>query len=573
MHVRRPWSITLVAASALLLGSLSTAAPAAAADGLTYLQIDGEAGDPATGGRDGSYAAPSDSFQWLTATPSAIDAYVVAATNDSAWFVELVAPAGEEFTAGTTYTDLGVPGLQKAGQAGLSVNDGCAKVRGSLTIHEIEKDPVSGALTRLAASFVQICNQETVGSRGSIGYNATKLTPLLPSTTSRTAGANGPVTVSGRLEDLHGPLVGAVVEVSRPDGTGGTKTLSDTTDATGAFSVADTIGTTARTWAVTYAGDPTRFSAPSTITVTPVKLKSTLSLTVPTTTVTRGTAYVLKGLLKGSDAAIPGVTVTLKRTDLAGTRTVYVKTTSSGAFLYRDVPAVGGKVTWTATWPGNGRYAKPAAATKSLTVSRLATSLTITTDKTVYSYQGTAVVTVHLGRTWNGRTVSVYALNAEMTTRKLLKAGTVSSSGNLVVQVPIRRRTVLTAVFAGDYRFAPDTAQRVVTARSKVVFSFEGAYGRSGSTYLFRIGENVSAQALVLPYRGNECQKLVVQRLRGSTWETTYTNSCAWTASDSILYFPIYVDSTWRRARVQVVVPTIREAVGVTSPWTYLAFT
>lgn len=566
---------TLLVVLALLLAGLAGARPAAAAGGFTYLQIGGDTGEYVSAGQSFSYNDASAAFTWNVTADRAYLA-VVEGEYVRAWYADLRAPLGEEFTVGTTYTNLTNAGLQAPGQAGMYVyasGRNCNLVTGSITILELEKDALTGEVTRFAASFEQLCDTLAIPLRGTFGIGAAKSAPAIGSTTSATVGSNGPVTVSGRLTDPYGPLVGASVAVSRPDGSGGTVVLPAVTDGTGAFSVPDTIGTSSRTYVVTFAGDATHYPAERSIAVTATTVATTLALTVPTTTVPRGRSYSVGGSLKGGTVGIPGVTITLRRTDLAGTRTLYVKTTSSGAFTYKDIPVVGGKVTWSASWPGTARYAKPAVPVRSVTVSRLATILTVATDKTIYAYGGTAVVTVHLGSTYNGRTVAIYSRTSEMTARKLLKTGTVSSSGNLVVRVPIRKRTVLSASFAGDYRYLPVTAQRTVTVRSKVVLTLNGAYGRSGSTYLYRIGENPTGQALVLPHRAGECQKLVVQRLRGTTWETTRSSTCAWTNSDSVVYFPIYTDSTWRRGRVMLVVPTTGEAVGVSSPWVYFTLT
>jgi hypothetical protein len=230
-------------------------------------------------------------------------------------------------------------------------------------------------------------------------------------------------------------------------------------------------------------------------------------------------------------------------------------------------------VAWTASWPGNAKYTKPASPARSVTVSRLATSLTVATDKTIYPYGATAAVTVRLGSTWNGRTVSVYSKAYYAASARLITMAKVSSTGNLVVRIPLKMKTVITATFAGDYRHRPASAKRTVTVRAKVAVTFTGAYGRSGSTYLFRIGENPMGQAAIVPFQTVTCSKLIVQRLRGSTWETTSSGTCAWTNDRSVASFQIFTDSTWRRGRVMLVVPDDFASAGVSTSWTYFSFT
>ena len=93
------------------------------------------------------------------------------------------------------------------------------------------------------------------------------------------------------------------------------------------------------------------------------------------TAVRRGVAYTLSGILSNG-ARLANKLITVRRTDLAGTKTFSLRTNASGVYAYRDLPAVGGLVTWTVSWAGDA-YRAPVTASRRVTVTRLATAVTL----------------------------------------------------------------------------------------------------------------------------------------------------------------------------------------------------
>ncbi len=572
MSLRRRAAAAIVATTALLAGALGAAAPAQAATGFTYLQMQG-GGDYVLG--NGSYSY-TDADTGFTASLDAASASFSVSKADSShwWYVDLIAPAGSSLVEGTTYDGAVWPGFGTGSEPGIRVyGDGrsCPDTgRGSFKVLELGKDAGTGEVTSFAASFTIGCSGDGTAGTGTIAYNASKSWTSIASTTPASAVVNGPVTVSGVVTDASGPLAGAAITVSRPDGAGGTTTFDATTGDDGTFAVADTMGSANRSYTVEYAGDATHYAASLDIAVAAVKARSALALSAPTT-VKRGTAYSFKGTLTSGGQPVKYASVTLVRKDLAGTRTIKVTTTSAGTFAKSDTPAVGGTVSWTASWAGTASQAS-VKSTRSVTVPRAKTSLSVTTDKTMYSYGGTAKVRVHLGTTYNGRIVAVYAKKYGASTPSLIGRGRVSSTGYLTVNYRMTTKTSFSAKFAGDYRYLPATGFTTRYARSKISVVMSGYSGRSGSTYTYRAGSTATGVATVYPARPGQCISALVQYKYGSSWITNQNLSCV--SLDYYSQFPFYFQNTGRTGylRFQFKAGTDSANAGTSSGWIYLHY-
>ncbi|WP_055490759.1 YncE family protein [Streptomyces sp. TP-A0356] len=202
----------------------------------------------------------------------------------------------------------------------------------------------------------------------------------------------------------------------------------------------------------------------------PTKAATGLKVTAPVKSAL-GEKLTLHGTFAYSVLPLPGsVTVQVTRTDLAspkgvslGSRTVWLS--AQREFDIDDVPAAGGKVTYTLRYPGDATHA---ASTASVTVDvpRNKTTLTLDGDGRTVTRGTNTTLRAKLGRTWRDRTVSVYAQPAGGT-RTLVRAGTVDRDGNLVITYKVTRNTTFTAVFPGDPRTEPaqDTSLIKVSAR------------------------------------------------------------------------------------------------------------
>lgn len=297
-----------------------------------------------------------------------------------------------------------------------------------------------------------------------------------------------------------------------------------------------------------------------------------MTLTAPAS-VERATPYTLSGGLLGGVTGtepIVGVTVTLIRTDLAGSRTVYLKTTVDG-FSYQDSPAVGGLVTWKATWPGTLDQTA-ATASRTVKVSRLNPSMSIRTDATIYGYGTKATVTVHLGKTWNNREVQLFATRIRTGKTVLVAKGRVNSSGNLTATYGMASKTVFVVKFLGDYRYAPTARKATVNVRPKLIMSTYMSTGHSGSVWYASKTGKISVIATIIPTGIGSCTQWVLQEYSGGAWRTIDGLTCAKTNWDSQAVAIITGDGKAGRLRINCTAPANTYRVAATSPWVYVTF-
>jgi hypothetical protein len=342
-----------------------------------------------------------------------------------------------------------------------------------------------------------------------------------------------PLTVSGTLTSSVALPAGQVAHITR----NGTALPDVTTKADGSFAFTDTPPAEGTyTYAASYAGDATHATASATSLVQVSKPATSVSLTAPATA-TRAQKLTVSGTLSGSPFAAGGV-VKVTKTDLAhpsGTALADAKVAADGSFTFSDTPQIGGANTYKVTYGGDISH-KPGSAGATVQVSRTSTSLTIATDHSTYSYGQTAKVTAHLGTTYNKRTVAIYAQPFGGTS-VLVKSGTVDSHGNLAGSYKLARNTTFSAVFAGDYRYAPKTAARSVQTQVRVSEKLSGYYTSTyyGST-LYRVYHHTATAQLdvtVTPDKAGQCILFRVQRYYSGAWHTQTTTACAALSSTS----------------------------------------
>ncbi|MER6063587.1 hypothetical protein ABT167_20830 [Streptomyces sp. NPDC001792] len=256
---------------------------------------------------------------------------------------------------------------------------------------------------------------------------------------------------------------------------------------------------------------------------------TTLDLTAPATAA-RAAQLAVSGQL--SAAPYPsGEAVHVVKSDLAhpaGVALPDALLAADGTFRITDVPQTGGANTYTVTYPGDSTHQTVTAST-TVQVSRSATAVSMTTNATSYSYGATAKVTAHLGTTYNGRTLAIYA-QPYGGKKTLLMTGTVDSHGNLATSYKITRKTTFTAAFAGDDRYAPATAARTASSYAQVSESLSGYYGSTHyGSILYRVYHHTAKAALnatVAPNKAGQCVQFQTQRYYGGTWHTQSTSSC-----------------------------------------------
>lgn len=302
-----------------------------------------------------------------------------------------------------------------------------------------------------------------------------------------TAVVGVPITVTGKLRSSLPLAAGISIAVSRD----GTSLGTVAAGPTGTFYFTDAPPTGGVVnYEFSYAGDGTHLASTATSTIQVSVAASTLTLAGPSSA-TRAKPLTITGTLASPLALSAGSTVSVTRADLdhpsgtsLGTRTVG----SGGSFSITDTPTAGGPVTYRVSYAGDSTHT-PAAAAKVVAVSRTTAALTLNNNGKVYAYGKTVSFTAHLGSTYKSRTVEIWAdPNGTDQARRLLKRGTVNSSGNIATSIKLTRNTTLSAVFTGDSRTAPRTVTAAVGTRVSLSLKLSKYYKSakiSGKTYRY----------------------------------------------------------------------------------------
>ncbi|WP_020118540.1 choice-of-anchor D domain-containing protein [Streptomyces canus] len=358
-------------------------------------------------------------------------------------------------------------------------------------------------------------------------------TTSLHLSTSSPAVPGRPLTVTGTLTSSAALPAGQPVHITR----NGTALPDVTTKADGSLTFTDTPPAEGTyTYAASYAGDATHDPASTTSLVQASKLVTTVTMTAPATS-TRAQKLTVSGTLSGAPFAAGGV-VKVTKTDLghtSGTALADAKVAPNGSFTFSDTPQIGGANSYKVTYGGDISH-KPGSGTATVQVSRASASVTITTDHSTYAYGQTAKITAHLGTTYNSRTVAIYAKPFGGTS-VLVKSGAVDSHGDLAGSYKLTRNTTFSAVFAGDYRYAPKTAARTAQTQVRVAETLSGHYTTThyGST-LYRVYHHTAKEQLdvtVTPNKAGQCVLYRVQRYYSGAWHTQSTSPCSALSSTS----------------------------------------
>ncbi|WP_369170779.1 Ig-like domain repeat protein [Streptomyces sp. R28] len=258
----------------------------------------------------------------------------------------------------------------------------------------------------------------------------------------------------------------------------------------------------------------------------PTKASTTLTAGAPATA-TRAKPLTLTGTL-GSAVAFPaGTTLSVVRTDdespsgkTLGTATV----AADGSYSFTDTPPAGGKVSYTVTYAGDADHAG-ATATRSVTVAKTATTVTLNNNLKVYGYGSNVTFTAHLGTTYKNRTVEIWAdPYGSDKPNTLVKKGAVDSAGNLTATVHLTRDTKVSAKFTGDTRYAAKTTTNTVYTKVAISTSLSGSYKTATAWnekyYYFHQSKDPVYNTTMTMYPGRKYQ-FQVQRFYDGAWQTT----------------------------------------------------
>jgi hypothetical protein len=244
-----------------------------------------------------------------------------------------------------------------------------------------------------------------------------------------------------------------------------------------------------------------------------------------------GKSVTITGTLQLGTGNPPANTpITITRT-LAGTlpQKYKVKTGAKGAFSLTDKPTALGTYTYTASYAGNSTT-QAATATRAVKITRIVTSLTLTTNKTDYTYKAKVTITAHLGATYTGRTVTIYAQAFGSSGKKEIKSGRVNNRGDLTASYSPATSTTFSAYFGGNAEDTPATVTHSVYVGAGVSMSISGYYRSEhiGST-LYRVFHHTAtlkAPVTVSPNKHGECVEMEIQQYGKGTWYPNATTVC-----------------------------------------------
>ncbi len=152
--------------------------------------------------------------------------------------------------------------------------------------------------------------------------------------------------------------------------------------------------------------------------------------------------------------------------------------------------------------------------------------LSVTTDRSEYRYQATAIVTAHLGQSGENRTVTIFARGADEDQRQVAK-GEVDSAGDLEVSVPVTRHTFFTARFAGDDTWSDTVASAEVDVHAKVTDRLTRYVAEDGTFKVYPTGTNPRAFAHVEPHLSGTCVYWHTQVQTDGQWSDESLSGCA----------------------------------------------
>jgi YVTN family beta-propeller protein len=359
----------------------------------------------------------------------------------------------------------------------------------------------------------------------------TSLTLSGPSTAY--IGSNVTLTGSLTIGSAAAPA-GTQVTITRTEaGSTSVQGFTASTSSGGSFTLADTPPAVGQyTYTASYAGTRTTASASASQAVSVTLIPSSLTLTGPPSDYVTQAVDLAGGLTFGVGLPPAGTRITVTRSVAGSTsaKTFSLTTDADGNFSLTDTPPATGRYTYTATYAGSATITS-ATSSRSVSVTLLPPSLSLTTGATTRTYEPKITVTAHLGTTYRNRTVSIYAQPFGSSSRVLLRKATVNSRGDVSVTYRAAHSTRFSVVFAGDAEYAARTVFRTVYVRAAVSESLSGYYGSKRIhrvTYrLFHRKSKLTALATVSPNKHGECVAFEVEEYYSGAWRVNTATGCA----------------------------------------------
>jgi hypothetical protein len=296
-----------------------------------------------------------------------------------------------------------------------------------------------------------------------------------------------------------------------------------------------------------------------------------LTLAATPATAKVGDAIDLSGTLSFADlSSSAGQTITLTRDDAAGSGQPLgdVVTDSDGSYSATDTVDVGGSVTYHASFAGSPGY-DPAQASDDVTVSKLASKVSLAVSARAVTFGTPVHLTAHLGRGTESRVVAIFA-KPDGGSEKRIRKARVDRHRDLHATFTPSKDTTFTARFDGDlaHRGAHDEA--VTRVRVIVRAQLKKAVARSGRYRIYRRGTRAPCVVRVLPNHKGFAVRATLQMFTNGRWRPSAKKAFPLNAS-SLAGFAIRGTANVN-FRVHVSLPTHADHLGDTSPWLYLRF-
>jgi YVTN family beta-propeller protein len=305
----------------------------------------------------------------------------------------------------------------------------------------------------------------------------------------------------------------------------------------------------------------------------PARLNPVATAAVSRTSVPRLGTVGVTGRLTAGGRPVAGRNVVVSRVDVGGTHRIGIRTTSAtGSWSIVDKPSYAGTSRYVVSFAGDSGLDLAAATGRaSVLVLGLATSMTFTaTPSPVYG--ANATLTVHLGRTYTGRTVSLWERHYGNPIEQRIGVYRVNASGDVVVARKATDQTTFIAAFGGDQLYMPKRLFRTVGVRARISETLSGWWATVNGYRLYHAVVDPVIVAGLVPHPG--CLVFQSQVLTGGRWVAGPSSPCfAVDGSGRVgasLSGAHTVGATWRMRAV------FRGSGGIVTtagPWILLQFT
>jgi hypothetical protein len=269
--------------------------------------------------------------------------------------------------------------------------------------------------------------------------------------------------------------------------------------------------------------------------------------------------------------------VHITRSDLANPTGVSVGSAAlnaDGTFTFTDTPHIGGTNWYQVSYAGSQSHA-PSSATATVDVNRLVTTLSIDIDGDNYAYGAWAKITVHLGPTYDSRTVDIVA-TPSVGVNVVTRTGTMDAKGNLVEWFRMTADTDFTASFAGDSQYYPANIDTAASVHAGVYESQAGYYTsvHYGGT-VYRVYHHTTRPLLaagVAPNKAGECAVAFrLQEYYRGAWRPFTTSRAFCLDSSSVVAVWINARSSWigHLFRIDAVYQGDQSNIATNGDWQY----